>query len=763
MIGKDLSHYRITATLNAGGMGVIYRANDQKLGRDVAIKVLPAEALHDETARKRLFWEARTAAELNHPNICTIFEVDEFEGQVFIAMELVQGRSLKEILLEDRLPVDVTLRYGIQIADALAHAHDRGVIHRDLKSANIMITADGRAKVLDFGLARHTASSDVDTQWTRTLSDTGFFAGTLPYSAPEILRGAEGDSRGDLWALGVVLYESLQGSLPFQGTTPLELASAILNDPPRPTTIEVPSALRAIVGRCLTKDLNQRFRSASEIRVGLEAIQAAGSQSTSVKEPTGSRKASGRIRSLFVRPFDNLSRDPAQEFFADGMTEELIAALSKVGSLKVISRTSSMRFKGSQRRSSEIATELKVDAVVEGSVRQYGGRVRITVELVRAKSDMQIWAESYEGSLENVLQLQSDAARAVAGEIQVKLSNREKARLATFHPVDPDAYRLVLHGRNHLNHRTESEFISALDCFRQAVQRDPTYAAAHLGVAEALFFLTNYGLRAPAETYAEVKDETATALALGKKLAEAHIVTGLVQWQYEWNWDASIRAIRRGIALKPGAATGHYFYGIVLGTQRMFERSLAELQRAQQLDPFWAIPQALQGWVHVWAGRLEEAITAIRAALALDPESLPAILYLGLAYALQGKYSEGCGILEQAVRLSGRSARTLGYLGYACARAGDEPAAQRVLAELARLAERIYVPFYFSAIVYSGLGDSDRAFAALSQASAAREAMLRDILVDRAFDSIRSDYRYGALLTRMGLDNTDRRSAGLPA
>ncbi|HEV8384317.1 MAG TPA: serine/threonine-protein kinase, partial [Candidatus Acidoferrales bacterium] len=423
MIGKTLSHYTILEQLGVGGMGVVFRARDERLGRDVALKLLPADALGSESARRALENEARTASSLNHPNICTIHEVGEAGGQVFVAMEYVEGRPLAQWIPAGGLPQEQVLRYGMQIADALAHGEQRGIVHRDLKSANVVVTPEGRAKVLDFGLAQRARKAEVEevTRSKVSLERAGGIAGTLAYMAPETLRGEPADARSDIWALGVVLYEMAAGALPFRGTTGFDLSAAILREPLLPLPPRVPPALRAVIERCLAKDPAQRYQRAGEVRAALEATES-GTRVSAIDVPAppsrgatfwrsatlagagvvalaallltfniagtrdrllGRTGAPPKIESIAVLPLENLSGDPNQEYFADGMTEALISNLAQVGALRVISRTSVMQYKGTRKPLPQIGKELNVDAVVEGSVQKSGDRVRITAQLIR--------------------------------------------------------------------------------------------------------------------------------------------------------------------------------------------------------------------------------------------------------------------------------------------------------------------------------------------------------------------------------------------
>ena len=523
MIGRTISHYRIIEKIGAGGMGEVWKARDTQLDRDVALKVLPTGTLGDETARARLVREARLASKLNHPHICTIHEVGESGGQAYIAMELVEGQSLSARLSGGALPIEQILRFGLQLADALTHAHERGIIHRDLKSANVVITPEGRAKVLDFGLAKRLRGETLEeaTTWTQdSLTGPGAVVGTLAYMAPEQLRGQSADARSDIWALGVMLYEMASGARPFQGKTGFELSSAILNQAPLPLPPgpggAPPAWLRSVIERCLEKDPAQRYQRSDEVRAALEAVQAGATlkawlvwkyalsrrrwlmlagvlvallAALAMLDVGGVRHrllggaAGPKYRSLAVLPVANLSGDPGQEYFTDGMTDALITDLSKIGALKVISRTSVMQYKGAKKPLPQIARDLRVDTVLEASVVREDGHVRVTAQLIEAATDQHLWAETYEREMTSILALQNEVARAVARTIKVQLRPQEETRLAGARTVNPATYEAYLRGMFHLNKSTPEGLQKGMAYLHEAVEKDPADPLAYAGLA----------------------------------------------------------------------------------------------------------------------------------------------------------------------------------------------------------------------------------------------------------------------------------------
>jgi len=515
MIGRQLGHYRILAMLGAGGMGEVYRAHDQHLDRDVALKLLPAATFEDAVARARLVREARAAAALNHASICTIHDVGEADGQAYIAMELVEGRPLGELMDGQGLPLDDVLGYGTQIAEALVHAHARGVIHRDLKSANVIVTAERHVKVLDFGLAKKVSGAELSLATTQqesgiSLTERGTVVGTIAYMAPEQLRGDTADARSDLWAFGVMLYEMCAGARPFQGRSSFEVSSNIINHPPMSFPLTVSPALRAVIERCLEKDPARRYQTAGEVREALQAVQgraapwvpnrdrfvrriwaglaavilvgvvAAGLYLRPIRLPG---PGAARVESLAVLPMVNLSGDSAQDYFADGITEVLSTDLARLGGFKrVIARGSVIRYKGTSKPLEDIARELKVDALVTGSVLRSGDRVSITAQLLDPATGAQLWTNRYERDLQDVLVLRSEIVSAIVREIKMQLSPTEEARLASASRVNTEAFEAYLKGRFHWLKQTREDFDVAERYFQQALEHDPAYALAYAGL-----------------------------------------------------------------------------------------------------------------------------------------------------------------------------------------------------------------------------------------------------------------------------------------
>jgi serine/threonine-protein kinase len=738
-------------------MGVVYRAHDEQLERDVALKVLPAGTAADDTSRVRLLREARMASRLNHPHICTIFEVGEWCGQAYIAMELVEGRTLNARLCEGPLGINEAVRIGRQVADALAHAHQRGVVHRDLKSANIMLTSEARVKVLDFGLAKQVVgeASETITLTQESLTTPGTVVGTLAYMPPEQLCGQAVDARSDIWALGVVLYEMVAGRPPFQGRTGFELSAAILSQAPAAMPGIVPGEQRQLIERCLAKEPGQRFQTAAELCAALEALQpgttpARRSSRQPPARPRERKSSRKRIRAVAVLPLTNLSRDPEQEFFADGMTEALIACLAKIGALRVISRTSAMRYKASGKSLPQIAQELNVDGVVEGSVLRAGNRVRITAQLIHAATDTHLWAESYERDLQDVLVLQCELARTIAGEIKAAVTPEEATRLARATAVNPEAYEACLKGRFHWYRLSAEHLSTAFSYFQLALEKDPDYAPAHAGIAAAWMARTDTGSIPPQDAYPKAKAAAARAIALDESLTEAHVTMGNALFSHEWNWPGAEAEFQRAIQLNPNDAAARFFYCDFLISMRRVEEWRNEIGRSLQLDPLNFFYQCFYGWHLVYLHRCDEAILQLRKALLMEPGFTSSHLGIWGAFYQKGLDLEA---LEQATQFFAllRDGEACQALERGFAQGGYARAMSAAADTLAARSLQTHVPAFRVARLYSQAGEVDRAIQWLEKAYEQRESPLVHLSVGWDWDSLRADTRFQSLLRRMNL------------
>ena len=787
LIGQIISHYRIVEKLGAGGMGEVYRAHDEDLKRDVALKILPPDSQGSVEAQKELLREARSASALNDPHICIIHEVGEAAGRHFIVMELVEGRPLDSLIPPGGLRPELVVRYGAQIAAALAHAHDRGIIHRDIKTANIVITPSGQVKVLDFGLARLDVDRELAnvTRSTQSASNAGAVVGTLSYIAPEILRGEEAGARSDIWSLGVTLFEMSAGHRPFRGQTGFELTSGILREPLPPLPPQLPPGLRTVIERCLEKEPGHRYQRASEVRAALEAVHTQPGTSSStvpgsvvppgpakrgrlipgvialavlaaalfaanvggLRDRAFHRGSAPAIHSLAVLPLENLSGDPQQQYFADGMTEELTTELSQVSSLRVVSRTSAMRYKRTQKSVPEIARELNVDAVVEGSVEREGDRVRITAQLVQGPTDTHLWAKGYERDFRDSLRLQDEVAQAIVDEIQLKLTPQEQGRFARKDVIDPEAHEDYLRGLFHLNLHNGPDERKAIQLFQVAINRYPAYAMAYAALAQsyrALIFNSN---ASPADVLPQSEAAAKRAIEIDDQLAEAHASLASNLADYNWDWAGSEREFQTALRLNPNSSVVHLHHAHFLRQEGKIEESIREGRRALELDPVSAQGNFILAQSLFEARRYDEASSQLRKTLDLEPRFWPAHLYLGKTLAAQGQFQEAVEELKKTGDFTAEPYATIGYVYGRMGRAAD---ARNVIADLQEQSRKGYVAPTNFAKIYIGLGDKDQAFAWLEKGYQRRDFWLSFLKGDPIFDSLRSDPRFQDLVRRIG-------------
>lgn len=786
LIGQVIARYRILEKLGAGGMGEVYRAHDEQLKRDVAFKVLPADFRGSADAREKLISEARSASALSNPNICVIHEVGEAGGLHFIVMELVEGRPLNTLISPPGLRPELVVRYGTQIAAALGYAHDHGIIHRDIKSANIVITPSGQVKVLDFGLAKLYDDREFEeaTLSTQRGIDASAIVGTLPYIAPEVLRGEGAGPCSDIWSLGITLYEMSAGSRPFCGETTFELTSKILREPLPRLSAQLPPGLRTTIERCLEKEPGHRFQRAGEVRAALEAVQSQSGSSSSVVPASALPASSARrslwipaaialvvlsaalfaanigglretlfhgpsapaIHSLAVLPLENLSGNPEQQYFADGMTEELTTELSQVSSLRVVSRTSAMRYRGTQKSVPEIARELNVDAVVEGSVQREGDRVRITAQLVQGSTDTHLWAKGYERDFRDSLRLQDEVAQAIVAEVQLKLTPQERARLARNEIVDPEAHEDYLRGLFYLNRHNGPDERKAIELFQAAVKKDPAYAAAYAALADSYQALIFNSDSTPADVLPQSEVAARRALEIDGQLAEAHTSLGFYLSCYDWDWAGAEREFQAALRLNPNADS-HSHNAHFLRQEGKFEESIREARRSVSLDPVSVGASFVLAQSLYEARQYDEALSELRRTLDLEPRFWPAHLYLGKALAEQGQFQQAIEELKKAGDFTAEPYATMGYVYGRMGRAAD---ARRVIADLQQQSKTGYVAATNLAKVYIGLNDKEQAFAWLEKGYPQHDFWLSFIKGDPTFDSLRSDSRFQDLVRRIG-------------
>ncbi len=723
-------------------MGVVFRAHDQRLDRDVALKVLRPGALVDESTRMRFRKEALTLSRLNHPHLAHIYDFDTQYGIDFLVMEFVEGATLAHRIEKGTFPEKEVLELGAQIAQTLQEAHEKSVIHRDLKPANIMVTPTGQIKLLDFGLAKLLKPADTAT--TQSFTEQREAAGTLPYMSPEQLRGEPCDFRVDIYATGVVLYEMVSGRRPFEEKSTIALADDILHKPPPPPVRFNPllsSRLDDIILKCLEKAADDRFQSAKELAVDLRRLASPGSAPPKrettptrqnwlrmtivaailfsalallfafdvggLRERIFGRTTGKSIHSLAVLPMENLSHDLSEEFLADGMTDQVIADLSKIQALRVISRTSVMHYKGTNKTLPVIADELNVDAVVEGAVLRSGGRVRVTAQLIQAAGDKPLWTESYERDMNDVLTLQRDVARDIAQEIKVTLRPAEQARLAGTRKGNPRAYEAYLKGLYFWNKWTEEGVRKGIDSFQHAIEIDPEYALAYAGLADAYNALGDFGMGSvpPREAAAQAEAAAQKAIALDEGLAEGHAALAMAQFRCDRDWISVEKEFKRALVLNPSYATAHHWYAHYLMAADRIQEALAESNRAYDLSPIDPEMGVHLQWHHFLTGDYDQVIQQGRKILEFDPTFNEAHLYLGLAYEQKAMYADAIGELEKAVQLSGGRVIAKSSLGHAYAISGKRDAALKVLTGLRDSSKQRYISSYDFAMLDLGLGN----------------------------------------------------------
>jgi serine/threonine protein kinase/Tfp pilus assembly protein PilF len=772
MLGTNISHYSILKMLGGGGMGVVYEAEDLKLGRHVALKFLSDDLYRDPGAVERFQAEARAASALNHPNICTIYDIEEQDGKHFIAMELLEGRTLADTMGDKPLDLSHILRLGIQMADGLSAAHAKDIIHRDIKPANIFVTIRGEAKILDFGLAKLTTQAQADPSRKTMLSTvgdgvaaSGMPAGTLSYMSPEQLRGEELDSRTDLFSLGLVLYEMATGRRPFLGKSSAVVVEALLHHAPmNPADLNsaLPSELSNLILKSLEKERDVRFQSAAEIRADLKRLKRDLESSSSAAEIKGlasqktfanakRRLQRKRIASVAVLPLENLSGDVAHDYFADGMTEALITSLAKIAALRVISRTSAMQYKGVRKPLPQIARELNVDAVLEGSVVRSGDRVRINAQLIHAATDQHLWAESYERNFDDVLSLQSEIARAVADEIQVKLTPQDRARLGVRRRVNPEAHELYLKARYYWNKRAEDSVRKALSYFQQAIDHDPTFAQGYSGLANTYNILGYYNTLPPKDAYPKARAAAIKALELDDSLGEGHAALAVVKRDFEWDWAGAEKEFKRSIECDGGYADAHHWLATLMNVLGNRHEGLRLMHRALELDPLSLSINTDMGRALYFAREYDQAIEQFKKTAEIEPNFAITYVWLGKTLEQKGMFERAVSEMEKAVTLTGSTTYFLSHLGHSYALANHKKKAEEILQELDNLSRSKYVSPYDRALIYLGLGETEKSFEWLDKAIEDRSHWMIYLKVEPQLDPLRPHARFGDLLRRVNL------------
>jgi serine/threonine-protein kinase len=773
--------YTIERELGRGGMATVYLARELKHQRSVAFKMLHAE-LGVALGPERFLREISLTARLQHPHILPLFDSGETAGRLWYTMPYVEGESLRDRLRREiQLPVNEAVRLAAEVAGALDYAHRHGVVHRDIKPENILLE-ETHARVADFGVARA-----VDAAGEGKLTETGLALGTPAYMSPEQASAGPVDARSDVYALGCVLYEMLAGEPPFTGPTAQAIiAKRFSGAVPSIRRIRetVPPALERVVFKALATVPADRFSSAAEFAQALAAGELEAAAPTVPTTPVTDRRPhptrrllaaaaaaaialavavaalggrlSGRndrtpIKSLAVLPLANLSGDPEQEYLADGMTDALIARLARIRALRVMSRTSVMQYKGARTPLPEIAQALRVDAVVEGSVQSSGNRVRVTAQLIDARTERHLWVETYEEELSDALRLESRIAQSIADEIRIAVTPGERTQLARSAPVDPEVYQLYLRGRYFWNKRDEEGLKRSLDYFQQALERDSTYAPAYAGIADAYLTLYDYEYLPAAEAAAKARAAAERARALDESLAAAHNSLAHLSL-HDWQWAAAERGFQRAIELDPSYVPAHHWYALCLTAVGRVEEAVAAIRRAQELDPLSIRINADVGMALHAAGRYDEAIEQERRTLELDSTSRVARWIQGMAYEQKGMLEEAKRSYSAALARSPGNSNFLASLAHAHAVAGEKQVARAILDTLKAQASKGEASPFFLALVHAGLGETDLAFRWLEKAYEERSGSVRYLKVERRLDPLRSDPRFAGLLKKVNLE-----------
>jgi serine/threonine protein kinase/Tfp pilus assembly protein PilF len=816
MIGQTISHYKISEKLGQGGMGVVYKAEDTKLKRTVALKFLPPDLTRDPEAKQRFIHEAQAASALEHNNICNIHEIDETDdGQTFIVMACYEGEILKDKIQKGPLKVEQAIDITIQVAEGLKKAHKTGIVHRDIKPANIFIADDGIVKILDFGLAKLAGQVK--------LTKTGTTIGTVAYMAPEQARGEKIDQRTDIWSLGVVLYEMLSGQLPFKSEYVQALVYSILNEDPEPIKNlrpSVPMELERIIAKTLAKSSDERYQHINDVLVDLRKLKK--ELESIISEELPSKKKPRP--SIAVLPFTNLSADKEQEFFCDGMAEEIINALTHVEGLRVVARTSAFVFKDKCEDIREIGKKLNVETLLEGSVRKAGNRLRISAQLINVADGYHLWSEKYDRDMEDIFAVQDEISLAIVAKLKVRLLGEERAAIMKRHTEDVEAHNFYLQGRYFWNKRTKGGLKKAIEYFKLAAEKDPDYALAYAGLADVYNVLPGYWILSREEAYPKAKEAALRALELDDRLAEAHTSLADVKYNFENDLEGAEQEFKRAMALNPGYATAHHWYSIFLRHMDRFEEAVKEGKHALELDPLspvlnfylaglkerlwdWAGAEELckrcldidpsNGTRHaqyalflIKQGRTKQGLSEMNRALELGPDSAIVnslhgiILYyrrqynravaqlqktikmapfsgfshtgLGAAYLEKQMYAQALAEFQKGMELSREDPEIFPIIkslqGVTYSRMRKKAEALAILDDLIERSKQIYVDKSLIALIYFALGENDLGFQWLQKAYEQHAGWLTSLLVNPLFDSARSDPRFTALLKKMGLE-----------
>lgn len=740
--------YQIIEELGKGGMGRVYRALDKELHEEVALKLIKPEIAKDKKTIERFKNELKIARKISHRNIGRMYELMEEKGTHFITMEYVPGQDLKGLIRQTgQLTTGKALSIAKEICEGLKEAHRVGVVHRDLKPSNIIIDREGNASILDFGIARSLKEMG--------MTDAGVMVGTPEYMSPEQVEGKEIDQRSDIYSLGVILYEMTTGQTPFKGDTPFTIGVKHKSEMPRDPkelNAQIPEDFSQVILRCMEKDKECRYQSAGELLAELEKIE----KETSKRILTDRRPETEDLKwqnSIAVLPFVDLSPEKDQEYFCDGMAEELINALTKIEKLQVASRTSSFQFKEKGYDIHDVGKKLKVKTVLEGSIRKAGNHLRITAQLVNVDGGYHLWSEKYDRKMEDIFAIQDEISLAIIDKLKLKLLKEEKATFIKRYTDDLEAYDLYLKGRFFWNRRYEGGLQKGLEYFHQTIKKDPSYAPAYAGIADSLSILGLFGWLPPKEVFPKAKATALKAIEIDDELAEAYTSLGWINMLYDWDWTAAEKALKRALEIDPNYAIGKLWYALYLLYMGRFEEATSTIMKALEIDSLSLLINVNLGCTLYFKRQYDEAIEQCLKAIEMDPNYLLSYWFLGAGYAGKGMWKEVISAFEKAVALSERSPFFIGYLGWAYANSGQKDKARRALNQLEKLSKEKYVSNHSRANIYLGLGEKARLFEYLEKAYEAREPILFPTMKAAPFfDSVRLDPKFKALLKKMRLE-----------